>query len=128
MNACPVKDTLVISGPRKGRVSSLAVLGITLAVLVAVVAGGSLIGGFRWTQKPFAEIVEATKVLNPDDIKGSDTFKSVSEVTGIPKEAFIAAFGITPEQFEKPIKDSAHKAGSTFDTEQVREFVRGKLK
>jgi len=128
VNACPVKDTLVIGGPRKGKVSSLAVLGISLAVFVAVVAAGSLIGGVQWTQKPLAATVEETKVFNPDDIKGSDTFKAVSELTGIPKEAFLAAFAITPEEFEKPIKDSAHKEGSTFDTDAVREFVRGKLK
>ena len=127
VNACPVKDTLVIGGPRKGKVSSLAVLGISLAVFVAVVAAGSLIGGVQWTQKPLAATVEET-VFNPDDIKGSDTFKAVSELTGIPKEAFMEAFAITPEDFEKPIKDSAHKEGSTFDTEAVREFVRGKLK
>jgi len=127
VNACPVKDTLVIGGPRKGKVSSLAVLGISLAVFVAVVAAGSLIGGVQWTQKPLAATVEET-VFNPDDIKGSDAFKAVSELTGIPKEAFMEAFAITPEDFEKPIKDSAHKEGSTFDTEAVREFVRGKLK
>jgi benzoyl-CoA reductase/2-hydroxyglutaryl-CoA dehydratase subunit BcrC/BadD/HgdB len=96
-------------------------------VFVAVVAAGSLIGGVQWTQKPLAATVEET-VFNPDDIKGSDAFKAVSELTGIPKEAFMEAFAITPEDFEKPIKDSAHKEGSTFDTEAVREFVRGKLK
>jgi polyferredoxin len=128
VNACPVKDTLVIGGPRKGRVSSLAVLGISLAVFVAVVVAGSLIGGVQWTQKSLTETVKESKTFNPDDIKGSDTFKAVSELTGIPKEAFMAAFAITPEEFEKPVKDSAHKEGSTFDTEAVREFVRGKLK
>ena len=127
VNACPVKDTLVVGGPRKGKVPSLAVLGISIAVFVAVVVAGSLIGGVQWTQKPLAATGEAT-VFNPDDIKGSDTFKAVSEVTGIPMEAFITAFGITPEELGKPIKDSAHKEGSTFDTEAVREFVRGKLK
>jgi NAD-dependent dihydropyrimidine dehydrogenase PreA subunit len=125
--ACPVKDTLVVGGPRKGKVPSLAVLGISIAVFVAVVVAGSLIGGVQWTQKPLAATGEET-VFNPDDIKGSDTFKAVSEVTGIPMEAFITAFGITPEELGKPIKDSAHKEGSTFDTEAVREFVRGKLK
>ena len=72
--------------------------------------------------------MEETKTFNPDDIKGSDTFESVSKVTGIPMEDFIAAFGITLEEFGAPIKDSAHKEGSTFDTEAVRELVRGKLK
>jgi polyferredoxin len=127
VNACPVRDTLVVGGPRKGRVSSLAVLGITLAVFGAVVVAGSLIGGVQWTQKPLAAAVEETG-FNPDDIKGSDTFEAVSQATGIPMEAFLAALGITPEEFGKPIKDSAHKEGSTFDTEAVREFVRGKLK
>jgi polyferredoxin len=128
VNACPVKDTLVISGPRKGTVSSLAVLGISIFVFVAVVVAGSLIGGVPWTQKSLTETVKESKTFNPDDIKGSDSFKVVSELTGIPREDFIAAFAITPEEFEKPIKDVAHKEGSTFDTEAVREFVRKKLK
>lgn len=128
VNACPVKDTLVVAGPRKGKVSSFAVLGITVALFAGVVVAGSLIGGVRWTQKTLEATVEETKTFNPDDIKGSDTFESVSKVTGIPMEDFIAAFGITPEEFGAPIKDAAHKEGSTFDTEAVRELVRGKLK
>ena len=103
-------------------------LGITVAIFAAVVAVGSLFPGVDWTQKSITQVVEETKYFNPDDIKGSDTFKAVAELAGIPMQAFFEAFGITPEQFEKPIKDAAHAEGSTFDTDAVREFVRGRLK
>jgi ferredoxin len=128
VNACPVKDTLVISGPRKGKISSFAVLGISLAVFAAVVAVGSVFPGVTWAQQTLEKRVEAAKGFNPDDIKGSDTFQAVGEAAGIPREAFLAAFGITAEEFGMPIRDSAHKAGSTFDTEAVREFVRQNMK
>lgn len=128
VNACPVKDTLVISGPRKGRLSSFAVLGISLAVFAAVVVAGSLLPSVDWTQKPLAERVEEAKGFNPDDIKGSDTFTAVAELAGIPMQDFVATFGITAEEFELPIRDVAHKEGSTFDTEAVRGFVRERLK
>ena len=93
-----------------------------------MVVGSSFIPGVEWTQKSITQVVEETKLFNPDDIKGSDTFKAVADLAGIPMQAFLEAFGITPEQFEKPIKDAAHAEGSTFDTDGVREFVRGRLK
>jgi hypothetical protein len=66
--------------------------------------------------------------FNPDSILGRDTFRSVSEVSGIPMAEFLKHFGITEEEFEKPIKDVAQKEGSKFDTEDVREFVSEKMK
>jgi polyferredoxin len=128
VNACPVKDTLVISGPRRGKIHSFTVLAVTVAIFAAVVAIGSVFPGVSWTQQTLEKRVEEVKSFNPEEIKGSDTFKAVAELAGIPKEGFLAAFGITAEQFEQPIKDSAHAAGSTFDTEAVREFVRQNMK
>jgi polyferredoxin len=126
--ACPVKDTLFVGGPRKGKIHPFAVLGITVAIFAAVVVGSSFIPGVEWTQKSITQVVEETKSFNPDDIKGSDTFKAVADLAGIPREAFLEEFGITADQFEEPIKDSAHAPGSTFDTDAVREFVRARLK
>ena len=127
VNACPVKDTLVIGGPRttKGKVSSLAVVGITLGIFVAVLGGTTAAGLVNWTVAPLAEAVTATQsALNPDDIKGSDTFAQVSTLSGIAKEEFLARFKISAEDFEKPIKDAAHRPGSVFDTQAVRDFVK----
>jgi polyferredoxin len=126
--ACPVKDTLFVGGPRKGKIHPFAVLGITVAIFAAVVVGSSFIPGVEWTQKSITQVVEETKSFKADDIKGSDTFKAVADLAGIPREAFLEEFGITADQFEEPIKDSAHAPGSTFDTEAVREFVRARLK
>lgn len=124
VNACPVKDTLTIEGPRGTRVSSFAVLWITLAIFVAALGVSTAARVFQWTTVPLAEEVAKTNVLNPDDIKGTDTFAQVSALSGIPQQAFLDAFGITAEDFQKPIKEAAHRPGSTFDTEAVREFVR----
>jgi polyferredoxin len=127
VNACPVKDTLSVEGPRGKRISSFAALGISLAIFVAALGVTTAAGVFRWTIAPLAEQVAKTNVLNPDDIKGTDTFAQVAALSGIPQQAFLDAFGISAEDFEKPIKDAAHREGSTFDTEAVREFVRNKL-
>ncbi len=126
VSVCPVKDTLVIGGPRKGRVSALTALFITLALFVGVVGASTAIGWFQWTVKPLERITEEKKSIDPADIKGTDTFKSVAELTGIPMADFLARFKITEEAFRKPIRESAHAPGSGFDTEDVREFVRQK--
>jgi len=127
VNACPVPDTLVVAGPRGSRVSAGAALWLTVAIFAAVIGVTSLTGSFQWTLKPLTETVKGLSDFDPAVIKGSDTFRALAEVTGIPKEAFIERFGISDEQFEAPIKDAAHKEGSTFDTEAVREFVREAL-
>jgi polyferredoxin len=127
VNACPVKDTLVIEGPRKGRISSGAVLAITLVVFVAVVGTATALGAFQWTQATLEERTQAAATFNPDDIKGSDTFAAVSSLTGIPKEEFVKRFSLAEDDFDKPIKDAAHREGAGFDTTDVREFVKEKL-
>jgi NAD-dependent dihydropyrimidine dehydrogenase PreA subunit len=127
VSACPVRNTLVIEGPRKGRVSAGAVLGITLAVFIAVVGAATALGVFEWAQTPLRERTQAASAFNPDAIKGSDTFAAISSLTGIPKEEFVKRFSLAPGDFEKQIKDAAHREDSSFDTNDVREFVREKL-
>jgi polyferredoxin len=127
VNACPVKDTLYVGGPGKGSLPSVAVLGITAAVFTAVLAAGTAAGNIRWTVKPLAERVVGTQAFDPDEIKGVDSFRAVSDLTGIPKEEFIKTFKISAEDFEKPIRESAHREGSGFDVEAVREFVRERM-
>jgi polyferredoxin len=129
VNACPVQNTLVIGGPRaaKGNVSSLAVLGITLGIFVAVLGGSTATGLVQWSVVPLAETVAKTSSLNPDDIKGTDTFAQVSALSGIAKEEFLARFKISVDDFEKPIKDVAHRPDSGFETQAVRDFVKEKM-
>jgi polyferredoxin len=112
VSACPVKDTLVIGGPTaaRGKVSSVAVLGITLGIFAAVLGGTTAAGLSKWTVPALAETIVTTQsVLNPDDIKGSDTFAQVSALSGISKNEFLARFGISADDFEKPIRDVAHR-------------------
>ncbi len=127
VNACPVPDTLVVAGPGKSRSSAAGVIWVTVGIFAVVIGVTSFTGSFQWTLKPLTETVKEGASFDPALIKGSDSFRSVSEVTGVPKEAFLERFGITAEQFEGPIKEAAHKEGSGFDTEAVREFAREKL-
>ena len=93
-----------------------------------VVFAGSIEGRYlfsRW--KPLTERAMEMPVFNPDEIKGIDSFNAVSDLTGIPEGEFIRTFKIAEQDFEKPIRESAHREGSGFDVEVVREFVQGRL-
>ncbi len=128
VNACPVRDTLWVSGKRRGRLSPVTVVLVSLALFVVVTVTAGFTGGFEWKQKTLMEQIDKTGAFNPDDILGRDTFREVSEITGIKRKLFLEQFNITEEDFELPIKDAAHREGSGFDTEDVREFVREQLK
>lgn len=124
VDACPVKDTLVISGPKKTGISSKTVVLSTLGVFIILLVISTASGGFKWTMPPLAATVSENNEFDPANIKGSNTFQEVSEVTGIPMELFLERFNISKEDFIEHIKDAAHKENSGFDTEAVREFVR----
>jgi ferredoxin len=127
VNACPVKDTLYISGSKKWRISPAFLLWITLAVFIAVPGVTTLTGTFEWTIKPLSETFDESGRFDPEAIRGSNTFSEISDITGIPMKRFIKQFNITEEEFEQPIKNSAHKPNSEFDTEDVREFIKEEL-
>jgi hypothetical protein len=99
----------------------------SLSIFLVVIATASFTGGFEWKMKSMIEHVDETGTLNPDDILGRHTFREVSESTGIKKNLFLERFDISEEDFDRPIKDSAHREGSEFDTESVRQFVREQL-
>jgi len=127
INACPVKDTLEVSGRKRGTLKPTLVLLFSLGIFLVVIATASFTGGFEWKMKSMIEHVDETGTLNPDDILGRHTFREVSESTGIKKNLFLEQFDISEEDFDQPIKDSAHREGSRFDTESVRQFVREQL-
>lgn len=128
VNACPVKDTLFVSGPKNTRVKPASVLWISLAVFVAVVGVATYSGGFEWKMQKLSERKAQAGSLNPDDIKGKDTFSEVASAANIPKELFLQRFRISEEEFTRPIREAAHKPNSGFETEDVRTFVRDQLK
>ena len=127
VNVCPVADTLYIGNRRKAKLAAGSVVLISILLFAAVVAVASVTGGFEWKQKTIIETTTETGIFNPDEIRGSDTFRDVSEITGIDRKHFMKEFGISAEDFELPIKDSAHREGSEWETENVREFVRERL-
>jgi polyferredoxin len=128
VNACPVPNTLTLNGPRgKTRTSAGAALGITVAIFAVVIGVTSLTGSFQWTLKPLAQTVQLNKAFDPAEIKGSNTFKEVADLTGIPMAEFLERFKITEEQFAGPIRDVAHRATGGFEVDALREFVRERL-
>jgi polyferredoxin len=127
VDACPVKNTLVVAGPKKTIISSRAVVLASIGVFVVVLGISTATGSFEWKMKSLTETVAETNDFNPDNIKGSHTFQDVSAVSGLPKDLFLERFKISEEEFAGLIKESAHKEGSTFDTETVRQFVREQL-
>ncbi|MFC1534905.1 4Fe-4S binding protein [Thermodesulfobacteriota bacterium] len=124
VEACPVKDTLVIEGPKKVRINSSAMFLITVTIFIAVLGFSTTTGSFQWTMKQLGETVTESSGFDPGLIKGRDTFQDVSKVSGITKELFLKRFKISEEDFSMPIKNSAHREGSTFDMEDVRQFVK----
>ena len=96
-------------------------------MFIVVIITASFTGGFEWKMKSMAEHVEEIGTFNPDDILGRHTFREVSKLTGIDKKLFLEKFDISKEDFARPIKDSAHREGSGFDTESVRQFVREQI-
>jgi polyferredoxin len=128
VDACPVPDTLTLNGPRgRTRASAGAALGVTAGIFAVVIGVTSLTGDFQWTVRPLAEAVELNRGFDPALIKGSDTFLSVAELTGIPREQFLQRFQISEEEFAGPIRDAAHRASGGFEVEELREFVREHL-
>ena len=128
VNVCPVKATLEVSGKKRRRLSPAAIVLFSLAMFTVVILTASFTGGFEWKMKSMAEHVEETGSFKPDDILGRHTFLEVSEFTGIRKKLFLEKFHISEEDFVKPIKDSAHREDSGFDTESVRQFVREQIR
>jgi polyferredoxin len=128
VDACPVQDTLYVEGPKKIRIEPKKIVLVTVLLFVAVISVASFTGGFEWKVKSIAEHVEESGSFNPDDILGRDTFRAVSEASGVPKSVLMKRFIITDEEFEGPIKEAVFREDSGFDTEDVREFIRERMK
>lgn len=135
VNACPVPATLTISGPshKSGQrisVSPLVRLGATAAIFCLVIGVSSLTGSFQWIVPPLsaAQTFPASgenhqTKLNVAEINGSNTFKEIAELTGIPKEAFIKQFKLSEAEFEGELKAVAHRAIEPYEVQLVRDFV-----
>jgi ferredoxin len=126
--SCPVADTLVIGGPRAGRVPPQAVLGITVAIFAATIGITTATGKVEWTVKSLETRTTEAGQFDPTVITGADTFAKVSQLSGIPRADFLARFKISDADFEKPIREAAHREGSGFDTAAVKDWIAEKLK
>jgi NapH/MauN family ferredoxin-type protein len=128
VNACPVQNTLTIEGKKKGRISSRMVLGATVGIFALTVITATFAGGVEWTIKGIEERAMTSGVFNADEIKGSDLFADVARLSGVPKKAFIEKFKLSEAEYSGNLRDWAHKPGSAFEVEDVRAFVREKIK
>lgn len=128
VNVCPVENTLQITGPKKShpkrKVSSLASILIPLAIFVVVVGVTSFTGQFAWTVQTIEDRALVNGSFDADEVKGSDTFKAISETSGIPKSEFIKEFKLSETQFESATKDWAHNPDEPHDVQEVRDFVK----
>jgi polyferredoxin len=125
VNSCPVENTLYVEGPKKARVSPNFIMFFSIIVFALVIGLATIAGGFDWEIPGITETTKQVSSFNPDNIRGTDTFKAVSEASGISKDLLMQHFKLTGEEYEKPIRDKAHKAG--FETEDVREFIKEQL-
>lgn len=100
----------------------------TLAVFIATVGGTTVIGAYEWELKTLAETVQQRGGFDPGEIRGRDSFKEVSEASGVSKKSLMKQFDLSEEEFGKPIKDVAMEREYRFDTEDVRQFISEQLK
>jgi ferredoxin len=126
--SCPVKDTLVIEGPRKGSISPQAVLWITVAIFAVTVGVSAASGKVEWTVKTLEQETAAKGTFDPTTITGMSTFKEVSALSGVSRADLMAKFKLTEKDFESPIREAAHREGSGWDTTAVKDFVTEKMK
>ena len=129
VNVCPVKDTLVVSSVGSERVTLTPnmVLGTALAIFAIVIGATTMVGAFAWTMPTLAQTtVQTGGMLDVENIKGSMTFVEVSEATGIAPSEFQSAFGVSTEELNLPMKDSAAKYGFDIHTD-LREWVRARM-
>lgn len=131
VNVCPVKGTLEVAAPgvpeRRRILQPLTMLGIVVAIIVAVVGLTTVSGSFAWTLPSLASAPKsAAGTLDVSQIRGSMSFEEVSKATGIPASAFEQRFGVTEADMGTPMKDLAESHGFDVHTD-VRDFVSEKL-
>lgn len=129
--ACPVKGALEVVGPRRRRgsaegrrpIRSRAYLLATAGAFAVVILGTSLTGWFQWRVPSITEATHESGSFDPADVKGSDTFAAVAAASRVAKEKLIERFAISEEEFDGPIKNAAHRAGASFEVQEVRDFL-----
>jgi len=137
VNACPAQGALAIAGPQNTRISPLFLTLASVAIFAAVIFVTAIPGWFELSKKSLGEEAKAGQKteqveagpsgekFDPDLIKGRNTFAEVSELTGIPRQAFEQKFQVSEEALDQPIKEST--ATGTFTMGDVRNFVAEKL-
>jgi hypothetical protein len=95
----------------------------TFAVFFGIIAVANATGNFKYLI--ISGLRQASEKFNPDEIKGSSTYRVLVIATGIQEEAFIEEFGITPEMIEGTIKESGVQVSAVRD--YIRELQAGAI-
>jgi ABC-type lipoprotein release transport system permease subunit len=132
--SCPKAEALKIETSAGKVVTPLALVGLTIAIMVGVIAVSVVAGGMNFFTKPLVQqagAVQGAVTGAPETagasafdvalIKGYMTMNEVSEATGIPTGLFVSTFGVTQDELSMPLKQMKDVHG--FDTQAVREFV-----
>lgn len=125
--SCPVKGALEHATPKKRAIRPTTMTLATVLIFVAVIGATAAVGWFPVNVPTITETVAQTGSFDPEDIKGSDTFSAVAAAAGVPGELLMARFAVDEKAFNSPIKDSAHRANSGFEVQDVRDFIAEKL-
>lgn len=128
VTACPVKGALEVGGRVRAdgarrTIRSRTVLLATSGLFAAIVLATSFTGWFQWSVPTITEATQRSGAFDPADIKGSDSFAAVAEAAGVPKERLAERFAVSEAQLLEPIKNAAHRSGSGFEVQDVRDFV-----
>lgn len=130
VNACPVAGALEVRAAGAQVAPALATVA-TVVLIGVVVAGTTAAGSFRWLMPSLSEAAaEATVETHgaaPDVglIKGYMSMAEISAVYGVPKDEFIARWGVSPADFERPMKEVKDAYG--FSPDDVKAWVAEEL-
>ncbi len=144
VNACPVKDALVVEAPPASAPRSWPSTAVVAAVLVAIVGVTTVTGDFQWKQQPGeAHAMEqgagshegagrrgpgrrpGARRRQDSVVRGSTSFNDVSAATGIPAEELAAAFGVPASDLDVPLRELKDIYG--FTPHDVRDWVEQRL-
>jgi len=117
VTACPVKDTMTVATKGGTRLSPLAMTATVVAIFTAVVLLGSVTGDFSLTKPSLAREAGVSQggngtgggenaLIDTGLIRGSTTWREITEATGIPAETITAVFGVPSSDQALALKDT----------------------
>jgi len=126
VNACPAAGALEVKAGQR-TLTPLAVTGVVVGTLAAMIAFATVTGNFSWTMPSLSEAIEASggtvgESFDSSLVKGYMSMGEIAAASGVPREEFTAAFGVPDSELDQPMKDikgaygfSPHDVGAWVD-------------